>query len=656
VGQVNVAGFSPVGVDVFSFPQRRVNNTYQIADSLTWRVGQHSLGFGTDNRRTELNSELQRNFRPLITFSGAPEARLAPDGAFSFTGNFVRPENLAAASAASGFFQTLTTGSDSGINLRYYQINLYGQDEWRVRQNLSLSYGLRYEYNTPVTETNRRVENTFNDPAVALVPGLAEFINGRRRIFDPDRNNFGPRVGFAYSTDLLRRGQPTIFRAGYGIYYDQILGAVASQSRSVFPTFLTVNLAGGAGNLDFPNDPLSLLNPSGEGIGLVQPGTLNRLITTETLADLIGKVNLLASAAGALRNASGVEITLPARKLKTPTAEHFSIAVEQQLGSEHVLSAAYVGTRGRHLLNLTTPNLGSNAILLPDRFSVALGGIARFEPQFRGIAVQPGTRINTAGEFVGGRPVPGVGGVNIYESVANSNYDAMQIEFRGRFRRNLQYYASYTMSKVDDTVSDVFDLAGAPALPQDSQNLAAEFGPANFDVRHRFTYYFIYDFQGLRSDNPFMRALTSGLQIAGTGRISSGQPFTVNSIYDVNLDGNLTDRLNTTTGLIVTGDRRRPLLLNTANTNSLLAPIGQNGQIGRNTFRAGGIAELDLTVNKGFVISDKYRLNVRMDVFNFINRANFGIPVRYLEAPGFGEAVDTVTPGRRIQFSIKFNF
>jgi hypothetical protein len=305
---------------------------------------------------------------------------------------------------------------------------------------------------------------------------------------------------------------------------------------------------------------------------------------------------------------------------------------------------------------LTTPNLGSNAILLPDRFSVALGGIARFEPQFRGIAVQPGTRINTAGEFVGGRPVPGVGGVNIYESVANSNYDAMQIEFRGRFRRNLQYYASYTMSKVDDTVSDVFDLAGAPALPQDSQNLAAEFGPANFDVRHRFTYYFIYDFQGLRSDNPFMRALTSGLQIAGTGRISSGQPFTVNSIYDVNLDGNLTDRLNTTTGLIVTGDRRRPLLLNTANTNSLLAPIGQNGQIGRNTFRAGGIAELDLTVNKGFVISDKYRLNVRMDVFNFINRANFGIPVRYLEAPGFGEAVDTVTPGRRIQFSIKFNF
>ena len=75
VGQVIIAGYSPVGVDVFNFPQNRVNNTYQIADTLNVRAGRHSLAFGTDIRRAELNSDLPRNSRTLITFNGAPRLR-----------------------------------------------------------------------------------------------------------------------------------------------------------------------------------------------------------------------------------------------------------------------------------------------------------------------------------------------------------------------------------------------------------------------------------------------------------------------------------------------------------------------------------------------------------------------------------------------------
>ncbi len=665
VGQVIVAGFSPIGVDVFNFPQRRVNNTYQFADHVTVRFGNHNMVFGTDNRRTELNSDLPRNERPLITFQGAPELDLRPDNSLAFTGNFVRPEDLAAASAASGFFQTLTGGTDAAINLRFYQFNFFGQDEWHIRPNLSISYGLRYEYNTPAREVNRRVEESFESPALGLIPGLSRFIAGRRQIFDPDRNNFAPRFAIAYSPDLFGRNHATVIRGGYGLFFDQILGAVVSQSRSVFPRFVTVNLAGGLGNLFFPNLPLTLLNPSDPrlpngdpvDIGLVSGGTLNRLDPALSLADQIALINLLASAGGQLPGASGIEVTLPARRLPMPNAHHYSLSFEQQLGADMVVSAAYVGTLGRNLLRFTTPNLGTNAVILPDRFSVDISGPSRFEPNFFGIAVAPGTRLTPAGDgFTGGRPLSALGGISIFETSANSRYDALQLQVTGRFQRSLQYQVSYTLSKVTDDVSDVFELAGAAALPQNSLTRAGEHGPANFDARHRFTYNFVYDFPAFRRRSRALRFIFDGLQIAGMGRFQTGQPFTVNSIFDVNLDGNLTDRLNSLNGINLTGDRRQPLRLGTNNLTSLLARVGEDGGVGRNTFRAGSILELDMTLSKTFKFSETRQLTLRMDVFNFINRANFGVPVRFLEAPGFGQALDTITPGRRIQFALKYSF
>jgi hypothetical protein len=385
VGQVILGGFSPVGADVFNFPQRRVNNTYQLADEVTYRRGSHRFAFGVDTRRTELNSDLPRNSRPLITFYGAPEVGFNASNNLAFTGDFVRPIDLAASGAASGFFQTISDGSgDAAINLRYYQLNLYAQDDWRIRPDLSLSFGLRYEYNTPPTETGGRIESSFNDPALALVPGLRRFIDGRTKIFDPDRNNFAPRVGLAYAPRFLSANGSTVLRAGYGMFYDQILGAVVSQSRSTFPRFLTVNLAGGLGNAAFPFFPFNLLNPA-TNTDLVQLGSLNERARLLTLAGQINTViNPLASANGALPAASGVEITLPARRLLTPMAHHYSFAVEQRLNPNTFISAAYVGTTGRNLIRFTTPNLGSNAVLLPFRFDVAFEGTPEsvFAPNF----------------------------------------------------------------------------------------------------------------------------------------------------------------------------------------------------------------------------------------------------------------------------------
>ncbi|MFL6255864.1 MAG: carboxypeptidase regulatory-like domain-containing protein [Pyrinomonadaceae bacterium] len=659
LGQVVVAGFSPVGVDVFNFPQKRVNNTYQVADQMTLKRGNHTFIFGTDNRRTELNSILPRNFRPLLSFQGAPILANGTGG-LSITNDFIEPATLAAASAASGFFQTLTRGDDSGINLRFYQLGFYFQDDWRVRPNLSLSLGLRYETNTPAREVRGRIEGTFPAAQHAAVPGLDTFINNRARIHDPDRDNFSPRIGVAYAPHWFGEPGATRIRIGYGRFNDQVLGAVISQSRNVFPTFVTVNTAGGFGNLLFPLFPLGLLNPSNPNLGLVVPGTLNLLNPNIPLSEHLNRINLLASAGGVLAGASGVETTLPARKQDAPEAHHYAVTFEQRFGRDTFLSIAYVGTQARNLPRFSTPNLGTNAISLLRSFDLATEGAGRFQPQFFGIALQPGTTIGggrdgQAGQsFVGGRPVSNIGGVQFYENTATSRYDALQLELRGRLRSRLLYRAGYTFSKTLDDVSDVFDLAGASALPQNSLTLAGERGPANFDARHRFAYHAVYDFPSF--ERGAARLIFGGMQVAGTAQFQTGQPFTVNSIYDVNLDGNLTDRLNTTDGIVVTGDRSRPLRLTTNDLASLRAPLGQDGQVGRNTFRAGSYLDTNVAIIKTFRLDEARSLVFRTEVFNILNRANFGVPIRQLEAPGFGQATSTLTPGRRLQFHLKFSF
>ena len=659
VGQVVVAGFSPVGVDVFNFPQKRVNNTYQVADQMTLKRGSHTFIFGTDNRRTELNSILPRNFRPLLSFQGAPILASGASG-LVITNDFIEPSTLAAASAASGFFQTLTRGSDSGINLRFYQLGFYFQDDWRVRPNLSLSLGLRYEANTPAREVRGRIEGTFPAAMNAPVPGLSTFIGGRERIHDPDRDNFSPRIGVAYAPHWFGEAGATRIRVGYGHFNDQVLGAVISQSRNVFPTFVTVNTAGGFGNLLFPLFPLGLVNPSNPNLGLVVPGTLNLLNPNIPLAEHLSRINLLASAGGVLPGASGVEATLPARKQEAPEAHHYALTFEQRFGRDTFLSIAYVGTQARNLPRFSTPNLGTNAVSLLRSFDISTDGPGRFQPQFFGVAIQPGTTIGQgrdgqAGQsFIGGRPVSNVGGVEFFENTATSRYDALQLELRGRLRSRLLYRVGYTFSKTVDDVSDVFDLAGASALPQNSLTRAGERGPANFDARHRFAYHAVYDFPSF--ERGAARFIFNGMQVAGTAQFQTGQPFTVNSIFDVNLDGNLTDRLDTTDGIEVTGDRRQPLRLTTNDLASLRAPLGQDGQVGRNTFRAGSYLDMNLALVKTFRLDDSRSIVFRTEVFNLTNRANFGVPVRHLEAPGFGQATSTLTPGRRLQFQLKFSF
>ncbi|HET8669429.1 MAG TPA: hypothetical protein VFM05_02030, partial [Candidatus Saccharimonadales bacterium] len=333
-------------------------------------------------------------------------------------------------------------------------------------------------------------------------------------------------LGIAYSTHFFGADRISVLRGGYGLFYDQAIGAVVSQSRNVFPSFLTLNLAGGilnqssvGFNITNPTRPFfPCTDASGTNfVPIVQPGTLNKLNSAMSLSCLVA---LNSSFPG------GFGFTLPERKLHMPLAQHYSFMLEQELNARNVISIAYVGTRGSDLLRLTTPNLGPNAFLIPTGVNVF-----SFQPNVTGLALGPGQRPSSAG-VSGGRPIGGAGSVAVYESSGTSSFNSLQMHLQGRFRRSIQCQISYTLSKVTDDVSDVFDLAGAPALPQNSITFEGERGPANFDVRHRLSYSFVITVPSFKKRSHVLDQLSHGIEFAGTGSLSTGQPFTVNSIFD----------------------------------------------------------------------------------------------------------------------------
>ena len=167
------------------------------------------------------------------------------------------------------------------------------------------------------------------------------------------------------------------------------------------------------------------------------------------------------------------------------------------------------------------------------------------------------------------RPVANVGPIDQFETTGKSQYNSVQLQIRGRYtssHQSIQYQIGYILGSVKDDVSDVFDLAGASALPQNSANFTGEYAPANFDVKHRLAYGFVYDLPTLQYQNKFIKQILDNWQFIGVGKYNTGQPFTVNLLVDINQDGNLTDRLDNTNFIRSNNSRIHPIIL-TANNS-----------------------------------------------------------------------------------------
>jgi len=723
VGQVTVSPFSPVGLDVYLFPQARANNTIQFADTYTWFRSQNIYKFGVDVRRTQLNSQLKRNYRPQITFGGTPDltTRLFPQASasgisqFGPTPGFFSGTDLVSLGLPTNIFQSLAVGeANPTIGLRFWQLNFFANDNWHARRGLTLDYGMRYELNTVPRDVNSRIEQaltlsqlptadsslslvkpfdsqngTFNSGDLlraynATISALRQNLGGRDSIFAPDRNNFGGHIGFAWDPFAGNKDQSgkTVVRGGFGAYYDVTLGSVVSQSRNVFPNFLPINVdastfayARGAGvfspgltgftQLYNPRlIPVYVKNQSGiTPYPLIQNGNLNSLgLPSGAVPLLLGllfdpsTVNNTLLNNQLVRSGGGLAYTLPEENLRSPYALQYNFQVERELFSDFLVNLAYVGTRGVKLARFRTPNGGPNSISVPiDPLGLSYDPSKPETFPLLAIALPP------LSDFTNqrySRPNAALGAYTVFDSSAASTYHSLQLSGTKRFTKGYQLTAAYTWSHAIDDVSDVFDTAGASVLPQDDRALQAERGNASFDIRHRFTLSAIGNlpFMGRFNDsNGAKKLLLGGWQYASFWTYQTGQPFTVNTSYDVNLDGNLTDRLNTLNGLTIVDSGRERLRLAGTST-ALLAPLGKNGSVGRNTFRASGVAKTDLTIIKNFQLRAGQVLVFRTEAFDLFNRTHFAIPVRVLEAPSFGQSVDTLINPRQIQFALKYVF
>lgn len=632
IGQLVIAPYSSVGVDVFNFPQGRIDNTFQISDFVTLLGASHTLKFGFDIRRTQLNSFSDRNTRPLIVFSPGNVGSVClanPTCPFGTSDGLLRGADLAALGAPSGFLQTISTqpAPDTSIALRFTQYDLFLHDNWKMRPNLTLNAGLRYELQTVPTEAHGRIEQTFGPSADQFgrlrssgtpenqriidagnrafdraLAGLQSFLGGRTRIYEPDRSNFAPRIGFAW--DPFGEGSAAI-RGGYTLAYDAILGAVTSQSRNVFPTFVPVNL-----DLNFrpPDgsgralDGVLVNNPAffkflPAQTPLIRPGTLNTYnLTGDAFATGLGTLfNQTLPFPGGNLSSNGLAFTLPEKRMKRSYAQQFVLSGERQFGRRSMVSISYVGTRGLRLPRFVTPNAGliATPILLssPDNPLV----IADLPPRLK--------RTDDA------RPMSGLGAITVFQNSASSMFHSLQVSADQRWNKSLELRLSWTWSHAIDDVSDPFDGRGFFALPQDNTRLNLEKASANFDVRHRMTGFFVWDIRSWK--------------LAAVGEFQTGQPYTINTAFDRNSDGNLTDRALDT---------------------------------GRNSARADGISTVDVALSRRMAITDRAAVEFRAETFNVANRTHRGIPVRIIESPGFGRSFDTQVEPRSIRFSFKLSF
>ncbi len=307
------------------------------------------------------------------------------------------------------------------------------------------------------------------------------------------------------------------------------------------------------------------------------------------------------------------------RNLRTPYVQQWNFSVQRQLGRSSVAELSYVGTKGTKLINNRDINQANPS------------------PQ------QPKLR-----------PVPQFADIDAYESRGSSNYNALQAHFTQRLHAGLSALASYTWSKSIDDASGFFSSDGDPNFPQNSNDTRAERGLSNFDVRQRFTFAYTYDLP-LPAKNRFLR----GWQTNGVWTFQTGQPFTVTLFPGV-------DNSNTGIASVVQVVDRPTVVGNPSvsnqgpndwfNTKAFATPAyGTFGNAGRNILEGPGYSSVDVSVIKNTMLREGLSLQFRAEIFNLLNRPNFGLPDSFVGSPAFGSILSAGTP-RRVQFGLKLIF
>lgn len=547
-------------------PGLLAQNIFEFSDTFTKVIGNHGFKFGGVFRLEQDNSDASGGSRPLYSFSGL----------FNFAND-------------TPIFEAINADPRTGESAdaqRYFTTNYYAgfvQDDWKVRPNFTLNLGLRYEYFAPLKEKDDRLSNLFFGPQ-GLIDSRVVVVD---QLYEPDRNNFAPRVGFAWSPshNFLglggENGESTVIRGGFGIAYNRIPVAPLANVRGNTPFFARFNICCGTAPTDFGS-------PFANGQILYAIGSSNSLTSFPRNPALGQGINPINGAP----NAGSVEIWGTPQELPNPYAYTYSLEVQQELPAKLTATIGYQGSSAHHLIRLVNQNF------------LFANNPAFFQVFFT---------------------TPDV----------NSNYNALNANLVRRFSDGLQLQANYRWSKSIDQLSyEGPGFVTNQTFPQDNRT---ERGPSDFDVTHFFNLSGLYELPFFRQRNDFVGALLGGFEVTGILTARTGFPFTPlvggctstpggPSLCPVRPQGYTgPTSLDTSDEAFITGSNfpggGAPFFTVFDLPNNSVAPPG----IGRNSFRGPGYFNIDMSLVKhtrlGF-LGESTNLELRANFFNVFNQLN----------------------------------
>jgi len=571
-------------------------DTYQIVDSLSYSTGNHTLKFGGTILRRDVAL-----FRPN---RGKGYFFLVGNGDPSQCANSTGTTKFEQADLLIGFVCNYQIGPPFGtVGTRNWENGAFVQDDWKATRNLTFNLGVRYEYFTNPTEQYARQAN-FDISSGRLV--LAQ--DNSDSLTETDKNNFSPRVGFAY--DIGGKGK-SVIRGGYGIFYFLDRGGIDNQLAQN-PPF--------SGFSVFTYEAGFRITLSGRAPN----GSLDSRLATGALP--LGDVSGID-----LNNPQNVDVLAVLPDNKTSNVQQFNVQYQRQLTNSTALSIGYVGTRGRNLILYYNLN---------------------------GRIVEAGTSVNCPRALVNGRCFPGINAARVRDDNGKSQYDSLQIQLERRFKRGWQYRAAYTFSKTKDNGEGAFD-----SVADTNINFIEPYTTSRIDFPHVFSFESVFDIPFGRgrqfgSDiNPVLDAIIGGWQLNGIFRWQSGQPF------DVRASGVRLDLI----GDPYTGNQD-PYL--NASAFRLTANNGF-GTLERNSLRSPSTRQLNLGLTKNFGIYENVKLQFRTEFFNIFNTPQLGVPdtncdpqtdpqqanFRQCRNTNFGTIRSTQQfTNRQIQFGLRLEF
>ncbi len=585
------------------------DSTFQVYDTLSWTHGSHNVKFGGEVYWLQYNRIEAPNTLGNYQFTNGFTTRTArADG----TGDALASMLLGLPAVAN------RAVGPSRIDGRQRVLSAYVQDDYKLRPNLTLNLGVRYEYAPPVWDAHQQMSSI----DYSNVPGpQAIFANGPLATYKPtlficgqggtprgcaytDKNNFAPRVGIVYSP-----GSKWVVRAGGGMFY-----------------------SGSDGN------PLFRL-----AAGL--PGNIAQTLSSDNFIPRFQGFDIFGPAVvgPSQIQAAGIDINQ-----RTSYTLQWNFSVQRELGKNMVVEASYLATLGLKLEQNVQPN---NA-------QPGLGAVDPRRP-YLGVTYAPGTVFPSYVNVVG-NSVP-VGFINYLPRSAQSNYHALLIRVERRFSHGLSFLGSYTFSKAITNAPQFRNaggVAGSENSPaQDAFNLAAERGLASFHNSHRWVNTFLYDLPVPKNKGLFSKAF-GDIQLSGIFSFQTGFPITLN------LRGDTAGVGAGTGGIFVRPNYVPGQPLGVAkqttsqffNTAAYAAPAAATfGNVGKNTVIGPGLANIDFVLAKNISVVERVKIQLRAEFFNSMNHPNWNIVGRIVNDPTFGRVVNQLDP-RQIQFGIKIIF